>query len=72
MNSQLVEAAADLEAKGWSVNWEEGEPFFKAINRSLTNGEIVVSVVNGKVVAEAMWKLSSESWSKPLVFLFNN
>jgi len=54
MNSQLVEAAADLEAKGWSVNWEEGEPFFKAINRSLTNGEIVVSVVNGKVVAEAM------------------
>jgi len=54
MDAQLVKAAADLEAKGWSVEWKEGELFFKAVHQSLTNGEIVVSVVNGTVVTEEM------------------
>jgi len=54
MDPLLVKAVADLEAKGWSVTWEEGEPFFKAVNRLLTKGEIVVSVVKGKVVTEEM------------------
>jgi hypothetical protein len=53
-NPLLVQAAADLESKGWSVSWDEDEAFFKAVHRSLSNGENVVSVVNGKVVTEPM------------------
>ncbi len=55
MNTSLEQKAAVLEANGWQISCDkEKRDSFKAVHRSLSNGEIVVSVVNGKVVTEPM------------------
>lgn len=52
MNAILVQAAADFEGEGWKITWNEEEENFRAVNRSLSNGEIVVSVINDKLLIE--------------------
>ena len=54
MNAILVQAAANLEAKGWNVTWDEKAAFFKAVHGSFSNGEIVVSVIDDKLFVEPM------------------
>lgn len=52
MNAFLTKAAADLEANGWKITWNEEEGNFRAVNRFLTCPVYVYSVLNDKLVRE--------------------
>jgi hypothetical protein len=52
MNAILVQAAANLEAKGWEITWNEEQGNFKAVNRFLTGPVLVVSVFEDNLLIE--------------------
>ena len=52
MNTSLEQKAADLEANGWKITWNEEEKTFRAVNRFLTCPVYVFSVLNDMLVRE--------------------
>ncbi len=52
MKALLTNAAAELEAKGWKITWNEEEENFQAVNRLLTCPVLVYSVFNDKLLIE--------------------